>query len=514
MNDTDTKSQTLSEAQHKVLKTLTETPSWMPVEDIILGSGEDQPMVMATLAYGEERGWVDLEETAREEIVLAEGAAASVEEGLPERRGLELLAGDGGMAIKDLASASREKGIPMNEIIKWGTLRGWFRKEGGRLVLTEKGQAAVGSRDPDEEAVLAAREQGSIFLDDLESMGLDGDAVRELLLRRPALAKIKKRIRRRAVLTEEGRSAVAGARVVKEKNILSSEDISSGEWRNIRLRHYDVTLETEKTYPAKIHILQKIIQQTRQAFLEMGFTEIVSPQVESAFWDFDALFQPQDHPARDMQDTFYLERPSTAELPDEKLVQRVKSTHEQGWETGSTGWGYTWKRDKARQLVLRTHTTASTIRALAENPNPPRKVFCVGKVFRNEAISYKHLPEFLQVDGVIIDEDASLVTLMGTLKEFYRKMGFAKVRFKPAFYPYTEPSVDVIAFMESRGKWIEMGGSGVFRPEVTVPFGCRLPVLAWGLGVERLALLRYGLKDIRELFWSDFDKIREVPLCL
>jgi phenylalanyl-tRNA synthetase alpha chain len=505
--------QTLNESQWKVFSSLAASDTGMLVEDIIRNSGEDQPMVVATLAYGAEQGWMTIEETAREEIVLVEGAAERVGQGLPERRGLHLLAEAGGLTMKDLALVSREKGIPMNEIIKWGTLRGWVSRDGERLLLTEKGKAALDSLEPDEQAVLAGKSAGSLFVDELEGLGIDAQTARTLLAKRPSLVKIKQRTRRWSALTDKGRAFLKEAQVLKEKNVLSSEDITSGEWRNVRLRHYDVTLETEKIFPAKIHLLQKIIQQIRQAFLEMGFTEIVSSQVESAFWDFDALFQPQDHPARDMQDTFYLERPSTAELPDEALVERVKRTHEDGGETGSTGWGYTWNRDRARQLVLRTHTTASTIRALARDPHPPRKVFCVGKVFRNEAISYKHLPEFLQVDGVVIDSDASLVTLMGTLKEFYRKMGFEKVRFKPAFYPYTEPSVDVIAFMESRGKWLEMGGSGIFRPEVTEPFGCKVPVLAWGLGVERLALLRYGLNDIRELFWSDLEKIREVPLC-
>ena len=255
----------------------------------------------------------------------------------------------------------------------------------------------------------------------------------------------------------------------------------------------------------------------------MGFAEVVSPMVESAFWNFDALFQPQDHPARDMQDTFYMREPSTAPLPGESrelgagsvekesapppnssllaphsLLENVRRTHEDGWETGSEGWGYTWSPERSRQVVLRTHTTAATIRALAANPNPPGKFFCVGWTYRNETISFKHLPVFHQVDGIIIDEEANLASLMGTLQEFYSKMGFGRVKFKPAFYPYTEPSVDVVVYMESRGKWIEMGGAGIFRPEVTLPLGCNYPVLAWGLGIERLAMIRFGVSDIRD----------------
>jgi phenylalanyl-tRNA synthetase alpha chain len=301
--------------------------------------------------------------------------------------------------------------------------------------------------------------------------------------------------------------------VVKERNTLTPEDLESGAWREIKLRPYDVTLAARDIYPAKIHPLRKIIEQTRTAFLEMGFAEVVSPMVESAFWNFDALFQPQDHPAREMQDTFYMRHPAEVPLPDASIVEPVRRTHEDGWETGSEGWGYTWSPERSKQVVLRTHTTAATIRALAKNPNPPGKFFCVGWTYRNETISFKHLPVFHQVDGIIIDEEANLASLMGTLQEFYSKMGFGRVKFKPAFYPYTEPSVDVVVYMESRGKWLEMGGAGIFRPEVTLPLGCKQPVLAWGLGIERLAMLRFGLADIRELYRPSLDSLEGVPLC-
>jgi phenylalanyl-tRNA synthetase alpha chain len=354
------------------------------------------------------------------------------------------------------------------------------------------------------------------------------------------LAKLKKRNVRFAVLTESGESLLAANKVRKfiERNTLTPEDLESGAWREIKLRPYDVKLAAKDVYPAKIHPLRKIIEQTRRAFLEMGFAEVVSPMVESAFWNFDALFQPQDHPARDMQDTFYMKEPATAPLPGESgehgakskekesanpsgspllapssLLENVRRTHEDGWETGSEGWGYKWSPERSKQVVLRTHTTAATIRALAANPNPPGKFFCVGWTYRNETISFKHLPVFHQVDGIIIDEEANLASLMGTLQEFYSKMGFGRVKFKPAFYPYTEPSVDVVVYMESRGKWIEMGGAGIFRPEVTLPLGCKYPVLAWGLGIERLAMIRFGVSDIRELYGTSLDALEGVPLC-
>lgn len=505
---------TITEEQRKIFDVLLNSQTTRTVTEIVELTGLDHPIVMGSLLYGQTENWIEIDEEDRQEIVPAETAREMLAAGLPERQILSRLKESPRLAMRELSQISESLNIPMNEVIKWGSLRGWVTKDKGDLCLTDAGLRALDIPDHDEQALAAALNTDHFYLDELAGLNLDAQRVEMLLGKRPAVAKIKPRTIRHVILTETGRRIFEdNVKVVKERNVLTSEDISSGEWQNIRLRKYDVTLPAERIYPAKIHLMQKIIQEARRAFLEMGFSEIVSPEVESAFWDFDALFQPQDHPARDMQDTFYLERPNQAQLPDAAVVEKVRLTHENGWETGSTGWGYRWDRARAEQVVLRTHTTASTIRALAQNPNPPRKAFCVGKVFRNEAISYKHLPEFYQVDGIIIDEKASLATLLGTLSEFYRKMGFQRIKFKPAFFPYTEPSAEVFVYMESKKTWIELGGSGIFRPEVTRPFGCQVPVLAWGLGLERLAMMRYGFSDIRELFWSDLDKIKEVSLC-
>jgi len=501
----------LNEIQWKVLQELVKSDRPLSTTGLSERTGLDHSKVMGTVVFAREQGWVQVEERERIQLVLSTDPVSTRE--LAERAFLPLIAERGGVPMQELSGLARERQVPMNEIIRWGFARGWFTKKEGNLVITAVGREAVDRLADDEKALKAAAGRGSVYLDEVPD--IDPGQVVDILSKRTSLAKLKSRRVRLVTLTADGRKKLRSdnIQVVREKNLLTSEDITSGEWKDISLRRYDVTLKAEEVFPAKIHLMQKIIQQTRTAFLELGFTEIVSPQVESAFWNFDALFQPQDHPARDMQDTFYLSRPRQNPLPAKSLVKRIKDTHENGGDTGSRGWGYTWQGKKASQMVLRTHTTATTVRALAEDPTPPRKVFCVGKVYRNESISYKHLPEFFQVDGVIIDEAASLATLLGTLREFYRKMGFDQVRFKPAFFPYTEPSAEAFVFMESKKTWIELGGSGVFRPEVTRPLGCRVPVLAWGLGLDRLAMLRYGLKDIRELYWSDLDRLREVPLC-
>jgi phenylalanyl-tRNA synthetase alpha chain len=292
----------------------------------------------------------------------------------------------------------------------------------------------------------------------------------------------------------------------EEIGTLTRDQILSGAWKNANFRKYDVTKLPKKAYPGKIHPYQRIIGEMREILLDMGFTELYGSIVQQAYWNFDALFQPQDHPAREMQDTFYLGE--TLPLPEG--YERVKAMHESGGGTSSTGWGGTWKEAKAEQCVLRTHTTSLSIQYLAENPNPPVKAFCIGRVYRRETIDTTHLAEFEQLEGIVMDEDVHFGNLLGILREFYHRMGFEGVRFKPSYYPYTEPSLDAEVYVEGIG-WIEMGGAGVFREEVTAPFGIQYPVLAWGLGVSRIAMLRLGLKDLRHLHRSDVAFLRETP---
>lgn len=512
----------LTELELAILKQLRSEP--LEMDAIAESARVNQSQVMVAAVEMQRRGLMNLVESERLEIIPEEGAAELIPKGLPERRASDALNNAGGeMSMEELMAWAAEHEIAVNEVLRWGQTRGWLQKtriedsadgkKRFKVVLTGEGRSAL-SASQDDERALQLSQENRLFLDQLAELNINPDNVSKLLANREGVARIKKRTQRTLTITDAGTALLDSDVILKvERNTLTSEDIQSGRWREISLRKYDIALPARVIFPAKTHPLRRIIEETRHAFLEMGFTEVASPMVESAFWNFDALYQPQDHPARDMQDTFYMAEPDRLELPEADVVHRVSQTHENGWQTGSQGWGYRWDPEQARRAVLRTHTTAATIRALARHPEPPLKVFCVGWTFRNETISYKHLPVFHQVDGIVIDKEANLSTLLGTLSEFYRKMGFDKVKFKPAFYPYTEPSADVVVYMESRKKWMEMGGSGIFRPEVTQPLGCQYPVLAWGLGIERLAMQRLGLNDIRELYRGSLDQVEEIPLC-
>jgi phenylalanyl-tRNA synthetase alpha chain len=315
-------------------------------------------------------------------------------------------------------------------------------------------------------------------------------------------------VRYTIAITPEGLAlAKKGLNLCEETGTLSREQILSGAWKTANLRRYDVTKLPKKVYPGKIHPYQRIIGEMREILLEMGFEELYGGIVQQCFWNFDALFQPQDHPAREMQDTFYLRE--TLPLPEG--YEKVKAMHISGGETSSTGWGGGWLEEKAEQCVLRTHTTCLSIQHLAQNRTPPVKAFAVGRVYRRETIDTTHLAEFEQLEGIVMDENVTFGNLLGILREFYNRMGFESVRFKPSYYPYTEPSLDAEVYIKGIG-WIEMGGAGIFREEVTAPIGINYPVLAWGLGVSRIAMLRLGLKDLRYLHKSDVAFLRETPL--
>ena len=243
--------------------------------------------------------------------------------------------------------------------------------------------------------------------------------------------------------------------------------------------------------------------------LEMGFSEIEGDYVQSAGWNMDALFIPQSHPARTMQDTFYLSNPDKIEV-DEKYLDLWANVHENGHDTGSKGWGAEFDKEESKKALLRTHTTVNTVRHIANNPDLPSKVFGIGRVFRQETIDRTHLPEFHQIEGIIHEPNANLSMLISTLKTFYSKMGYPDVRVRPAYFPYTEPSVEVDILW--RGEWLELGGAGIFRPEVTEPLGTEWPVCAWGMGLERLAMLILDLDDIRQLYQPDLERLQKMPL--
>ena len=265
----------------------------------------------------------------------------------------------------------------------------------------------------------------------------------------------------------------------------------------------DVEADAALVYAARTHPLKDTIDEIREIFVKLGFSEIQGNLTQSSFWNFDALFTPQDHPARELQDTFYIENLKSQNQASSTQIKQVSKSHSQNWH-------YDWKLSESQKMVLRTHTTCVTIKYLAEQKPDEARIFSLGRVFRNEKVSYKHLVEFNQIEGIVIGNNTTLRDLMGIQKEFYKQLGLTKIKFWPTFFPYTEPSLQTMVYNEKLGKWIELFGMGIFRPEVTKPLGIDKPVLAWGGGIERIAMLKYELDDVREFYNNNLNWLRTV----
>ncbi|BDA43266.1 Phenylalanine-tRNA ligase alpha subunit [Coccomyxa sp. Obi] len=303
---------------------------------------------------------------------------------------------------------------------------------------------------------------------------------------------------------------------------LTHEMLQKGTWRDANFKAYNFNALGQPTNGGHLHPLLKVRTQIRKAFTSMGFEEMpTNNYVESSFWNFDALFQPQQHPARDAHDTFFLTNPAATPLSKQPqdYVKRVRDIHENGG-FGSIGYGSHWKESEAEKNLLRTHTTAVSSRMLyklAQEGFRPAKYFSIDRVFRNEAIDRTHLAEFHQIEGVVCDRGLTLGDLIGTLHLFFSRLGLPKLRFKPAYNPYTEPSMEIFSYSEQLGKWVEVGNSGMFRPEMLRPMG--LPedvnVIAWGLGLERPTMILYGIDNIRDLFGHkvSLSVVKKNPIC-
>jgi phenylalanyl-tRNA synthetase alpha chain len=503
----------LRENEQKTLLTLQRLNGKAEVSQITEQSGLAHAAVMrATLTLAEKR-LVKVNERRQRVVDLNKEGKQYAEDGLPERRLIIALNELGGEALvkKVVEKAGLEQKfvtIALGWLLKkkWATLE----KEKNTLKATPQTWKKSPREGHDERLLSLLKEKSSLTVEELDKEMQDAVSI----LRGRKLLEVTEKTMRGLELTDEGWQLVKkGLEVVSETSQLTPELIMNGKWREAKLRKFDVTAPGPEFYPAKVHPLQQVIQRAREIFLEMGFTEIRGPLVETAFWNFDALFQPQDHPAREMMDTFYLANPKAGGLPKKSVVDAVAKTHENGWRTGSEGWGYRWSPEEAKKLVMRTHTTAETIKYLSRHKKPPIKVFSVDRVYRNEQLTYKNTAEFFQIEGIVVDKGVTLRDLMGTLKTFYSKFGLKKVKFWPCYFPYTEPSAEATVYVPKLKRWMELCGMGMFRPEVLAPMGIKYPVLAWGGGLERLAMLELGVDDIRLLYGNRLNWIRRTPLC-
>src|SRR3989344_2181246 len=455
--------------------------------------------VLRALQWLENKKLVEIKKDEKEIIKIGANGEKYVKEKLPEKRFLDAL----------------DKPLNMQELIKKAKLDkdeitfclGYLKKNN----LIQIGREITRIKDKFEDINNKQK-----FLESLpKSLDELDEKEKKIFLDlrdRKELIKTDKEKLVSAELTKLGEKIIKKDLNINLIENLTPEMLAKKSWKGKKFRRYDVSLNVPKIYAGKRHFVNQAIDYAKRIWTDMGFEEMEGEIINESFWNFDALFTPQDHPARELQDSIFLDR--KIEIKDKELLKKIKEMHEHGAGI-SKGWQYKWNEEKAKKLVMRTHTTVLSAKTLYNLKNKKGKFFAIGRNFRNEAVDWSHGFEFNQTEGIVIDPDANFRHLLGYLKEFFKKMGFPNARFRPAFFPYCSPSVEIDVYHSVHKKWVEIGGAGIFRPEVVVPLlGEDIPVLAWGPGFDRIILDYYKISDIRDLYKNDLKQLREMKVWL
>jgi len=500
----------LRENEQKTLLALKKLYGRGDVEKIAEVSGLAHAAVMRAVLTLKEKKLIKVHEQKQQIVTLNEEGKHHAKRGLPEGRLIDSLIKLGGKApIEKVAEDARleKKFIPI--ALGWLQRKGWATIEEKRRVL--KALKRKPAKGTDEKLLSLLDEKGALVAEELSKELRSAVGI----LKGRKLVEIREKVSREIELTSGGQKLVKKRlRIVEEVSQLTPELIVSGKWRQVKLRKYNIEAPVAITWPGKKHPYARFLDELKEKLVALGFKEMVGPLVELSFFNFDSLYTPQDHPAREIFGVYYVKSPRYGRVDTYKpVVENVKKTHEKGWKTGSTGWRYRFSLRDAQRLLLRAHGTSLSVRTLlSKDLEIPGKYFAVARCYRPDVVDKIHLSEFNQVEGIVVGEDLTLRDLLGVLERFAIDIaGADKVKFRPDYFPFTEPSVELVAYKKDYG-WLEFGGSGIFRPEVTLPLGIKVPVLAWGLGVDRLFMMKAGIDDIRYLFAQDLDWIRRKEL--
>ena len=485
--------------------------------DSIMAGVRDVDAIAARLGVKREDIMRDIEELRakdlvkvarqyKEKLVLTDEGEKYLRIGLPERRLLELLKRVKEVSRKDIVSKAAEFGI-----------------------VLEPAEAKIA-------VAQLARLKALVFRDDMISLRPDiGDAERKIREVEEALRKISlgesveeeaaALLKRRKLALKKVRAVIsvepsARLNALYEKGLvrvgrvitsLTPEIIVSGEWRKAVFKPFDLSVTPPRVSLGRKHPYLEFLDWIREILVSMGFEEMKGPHVEMELWNFDALFQAQDHPAREIHDTYFVKGELRGRFEDKDYLRRIAATHENGWITGSKGWGYKWDPERALRLVLRTQTTAVSMRTIYERGEGEYMCFSLDRVFRPENLDAKHSMEFYQLEGIIVGRNVTFRNLLGFFQSMADRLGLGRVKVKPAYFPFTEPSVEGFIKHPKLG-WIEVFPGGMFRPEVIMPLGLRnVNVAAWGIGIDRIAMTVLGIDDIRLLFTQDIDFVKNAP---
>lgn len=473
-------------------------------------SGLDEAQLRRAVELLKTRGFLEVaEEKTTPFVELTEFGKEIIESGPIESRILEAIP-DSGVTQAELKSAGS---LNPEEI---GPAAGLLKKlqlvdihEGGLLTLTEAGKTGAAALRKALE--LFGRGPGPMAL--LDSIGRA--FVEEKSRKRGkgnAIFSVKNKVERSFGLTEAGKAAQS-ALMMKgdagdEITALTSDMLRTGSWKGRQFRKFNLKIAPPRVNVGRKHPYRVFLDMLRRKLTSLGFREMKGSLTQPEFWNCDALYMPQFHSARDIHDVYLVREPKMCPPAAEPFLSQVAATHSNGWKTGSRGWGYEFDAEQSRRNIFRSHGTVLSARTLASKPEIPGKYFAVARCFRPDKVDATHAPDFFQVEGIVLGEDINFRTLLGLLGLFAKEIAKAKeVKYAPAYFPFTEPSVEVHMKHPVLG-WTELGGAGIFRPEVTAPLGVNVPVIAWGLGIDRMAMMALGINDIRELFTRDLNVLR------
>lgn len=456
------------------------------IENIAASSGLSPETVRGSLERLRTKKLVQVEERHESHLSLTERGQEAVKMGLPERRLVSLLS-SGPLSQEAIRTKGgfddKEIAVGIGQLKRIGCL-----KLGEKLELV---RPPADDSFPDEAA-----------LRELAKGGQPGKKESAQGLIRRGLAAMEHKTTQIWSISPEGQKIQLVGEGANAIGALTSAHLRGGGWEKAVLRPYDVRAPVPYVSGARTHAYLSWLREFEEILIGLGFAEMRSPLADTEFYNSDALFIPQFHPARTMQDVFFL-KGVEGKLPPEELLGRVTKVHEGRPPVHgrplSAGWGTPYNSDIAKRTILRSHTTPASVRALLHNPKPPFRLYSIGPAFRRDAVDATHHMQFDQCEGILGGEGVTFRHLLGLLTQLSKAIGINEVRFKPTYFPFTEPSVEGYVKHPSLG-WIEVLPGGMFRPEVLRPLGIDVPVAAWGIGIGRLAMISLGFNDYRDIF--------------
>ncbi len=504
--------ESLHPLEHKVLLCF-ERGGTLSASELMKGSGLDESRLDMASGWLQPKGLLQVtDESVTSLVALTETGRDYLEKGTPELRIITVLREGKQFTVKDVIQSwgmgPSEVSSAMGGLREAGVVR---IVQGGVLELVSgvdisayeflSGLIRTASEHEHAELNTFSAEHQAAIQANFHKRG-----------KSKGIFRITEKKNRSYSLTPEGTEMLRLIRargvVAEEASLLTPEMLKQGTWKNKKFRSYNIALNPPRQSIGRKHPYKEFLDFVKYKFTGMGFEEMRGPLVENEFWDMDALFMPQFHPARNIHDVYFVKVPTACKKIEEPFARQVAAAHKDGGKTGSTGWRYPFDIERAKRLILRSQGTAVSARTLASGPKVPGKYFSIARCFRYDAVDATHAPDFYQVEGIVLGEDINFTTLLGLLQLFGQEIAKAgEFQFRPAYFPFTEPSVELHVKHPELG-WMELGGAGLFRPEVTKPLGVDVPVIAWGLGLDRMAMVALGIQDIRELFSRDLDFIR------